>query len=444
MFEFIKSISQKIPWVLGILISKISYQYRPYTGRKYLHTINQINKFENLSIDAQKSYILKKIQKTLSSSLSIPFYTEIYDLNKCNIKDIKSLDAFSELPITNKQLLQNCPIDLRSNNSSDRYMANTGGSSGEPLSFFLSPKHTSSEWAHMHYIWNKLDYSQDKLKLIFSGRNIGNKNVIYDGLRHSYVLNIYKSFDQTIVSLEKIISNRKIEYLHGYPSAIYDFCCYLADNNLKTLLMLKNHLKGVLLGSEFPLPEYRKRIDEILGVESISWYGHSERSALAFEKNEKYTYHVFHTYGFCEAVKNDNNGYNLVVTSYTNNSSPFIRYDTGDEIEPVLVQDGLLKSFKIKKGREGDFILDRNGFKISLTAFVFGRHHKLFEIARFIQVQQKKNGKVIFLITPSKSFPVNFVIEDWMDLKDVNIKYEYKIISSPVLTNIGKFLLKVQ
>ena len=40
---------------------------------------------------------------------------------------------------------------------------------------------------------------------------------------------------------------------------------------------------------------------------------------------------------------------------------------------------GLVKEFAIKEGRSGDFIEDRNGKKIPLTALIFGRHHKAGE-----------------------------------------------------------------
>lgn len=443
MFEYIKRTLKYIPWPIGVLISKVNFCYRPFLGKKYASTIHKIAEFEEMSLNCKQEYILSKINKSLRISLSIPYYRDLHNVLGISIDQVSSLSEFKALPIVNKKMLQECNIECRSVNCINRYKVNTGGSSGEPLGFYLTPNHTASEWAHMHTVWRKLNFSQDRLKLVFSGINIGNKCLVYDGLRHSYILNAYKSFNETFIDIEKIILKRKIEYLHGYPSMIFDFCCFLNDHSPETLTYLKRHLKGVFLGSEFPILDHRNTIEEILEVPTISWYGHTERSALAYEKEERYVYHVFQTYGYCEAVKNENGSYNLVVTSYSNKASPFIRYDTGDEIEPILVENGILKSFKIKGGRQGDYIFDKNKVKISLTALIFGRHHQLFEIARFVQVRQTQIGKIIFLITPGKLFPVNFNIDDWMDLSSIDIEYDYELLSSPKLSPLGKFLIKV-
>ena len=55
--------------------------------------------------------------------------------------------------------------------------------------------------------------------------------------------------------------------------------------------------------------------------------------------------------------------------------------------------------FAIKEGRSGDFFEDRNGKKIPLTALIFGRHHKAFDLADYIQIGQSEPGKATLYIT---------------------------------------------
>src|SRR5690606_33596347 len=140
-------------------------------------------------------------------------------------------------------------------------------------------------------------------------------------------------------------------------------------------------------GSELPSPLLRETVEKLLGCSSVSWYGHTERAILAYEKEGSATYYPFFTYGFAEALDEGR----LVCTSYYNRASPLIRYDTGDRVDPV-VNDGLLDKFKISNGREGDFIIDKLGNKIFLTGLIFGRHHELFESARHIQIYQPATG----------------------------------------------------
>ncbi len=111
----------------------------------------------------------------------------------------------------------------------------------------------------------------------------------------------------------------------------------------------------------------------------------------------------------------------------------------------------------IKEGRSGDFIEDRNGKKISLTALMFVRHHKAFDFADYIQINQFKPGKATLYITMKSylgrvgqtcspkmdtrfdsGFPASF-----FDLSNIAIDFDFKIISKPIRTAMGKLKLRV-
>ena len=169
---------------------------------------------------------------------------------------------------------------------------------------------------------------------------------------------------------------------------------------------------------------------------------------LAWERAEPYVYYPFHTYGFAEGVWDDDLGsWRLVATSYGNDASPFIRYDTGDLIEPVEMDDGLLRSFRIKEGRVGDFITDKLGHRISLTGLIFGRHHKVFDFATHVQVRQKKAGDLTVFVAMkegcSNSKGTSQSLRDCMDLDNLNLDIEVVGVEKPFRTPAGKVPLKV-
>src|SRR5690606_5365982 len=116
----------------------------------------------------------------------------------------------------------------------------------------------------------------------------------------------------------KILKNYQIKYLHGYPTSIYDFAIYCKENNPILTSLLRKSLLGAFLGSEYPHEKYRKVIEEVFGIETISWYGHTERSILAYEKSQKYTYEPFLSYGYTEVLKNANDEFELIGTGYYN------------------------------------------------------------------------------------------------------------------------------
>jgi len=443
--SFIKSVLQDIPKPIGIVISKIPYDKRPLLGKKYKDSMLLIREFENHSVGSKKDFIVFKMRDIVKYAMQIPFYKELYENHKICYKDINTFEDISSLPIITKSMLREYSLENRSKDVKGRYVVNTGGSSGSTLDFYILPSHIPNEWAHMHTIWDKYNYDVSKLKFTFSGRNLGKKNLRYDGLRHQYTINVYNNYQNMIPELKKICKNNKISYLHGYPSALAEFADYLYDNAPELVENLSKTLEGAFFSSEYPAKVYRSKVESVFNIPTVSWYGHTERAILAWEKKEQFVYYPFHTYGLCETIKNDvTGGYNLVGTSFHNYASPFIRYDTEDDVDPVIMKENLLESFKVRDGRIGEFVLDQNGKKIPLTALIFGRHHKIFNIAKHIQVYQKDCGEMTVLATLKDKLPEKFKFEDWFDSKGLNMAIGFKLLDKPKLTSSGKVTLKVK
>ena len=438
----IKKLISSTPWPIGKLISFIPYGSRPFFGGEYRRNNYEIIQFESLNKESQQEYILRKFIASIKVAFKTNFYSALYKKYDISIADIKSIKDIEKIPIVTKEMLREWDINERSNKTKFRSKVNTGGTSGEPLSFYITPSMISPEWAHMHTIWSKLGYNQSCAKFFIAGFDNDGKGIKYDGLRHSYVINTYKNIRHIREELKTILLSKKINYLHGYPSAVCEFLVSFKREFPDLLNLLKKHLKGVFLGSEFPAPNYRNQIESILEVPTISWYGHTERSILAFEKNKPFVYEPFHTYGFAEAIEHDSK-YKLIATSFNNRASPFIRYDTGDLIGDVKLKNDILYSFSITDGRIGDFILDRNNMKIPLTALIFGRHHKIFDIARHLQIMQKEPGFATFLITKDINFPSDFRIENWFNLNFCEVDFNYILIKKPILSTSGKIKLKI-
>jgi len=401
--------------------------------------------FENMAAEQQRNFIFQKVKAILDHSWrNIPFYRELYDRNGLQPGDLKSFDDLCNIPVVTKAMLNECDLEHRSFPGGKRYSANTGGSSGAPLSFYILPSSIGHEWAYMHRIWGKLGFTQKALKLVFAGRNLKTKTVAYDALRNHFAVNIYKPNEEVAQDLRKVLTKNTIRYIHGYPSAIYDFACYCESNDPELAAMLSSQLQGGFLGSEYPVGIYRDKIEAVFGIPTISWYGHTERVVLAWEKNEKFVYCPFQTYGFTEAIEDPETGKTkLAATSYYNTASPFIRYDTGDEITAMKSSAGILEEFRIETGREGDYILDRKERRIPLTGLVFGRHHKIFDKARFVQISQQEPGKAVFLITISKETLPETAYHEYFDLSNIEMDFEFKQIDSPILTRSGKTILNV-
>jgi phenylacetate-CoA ligase len=432
----LKNNLKNIPPYIGIFINRYPYSLVPGIGKIYKYQRQEINFFDSFSPDQKQDFVFKQIKNILDYAYQkIPFYREYYTKRGFHPGDLKNYQDIKMIPIINKKILREYPIEQRSSVVSDRYIANTGGSSGIPFGFYTESKLMGYEIAHMHKIWEKLGYKSSDLKLFFKGRNNLRNAVEYDIIGNSYMVDLYKSNKDVAGALKRILKIYKIKYLHGYPSSIYNFALYCKNEDIELQAALSKNLKGIFLGSEYPHPLYRNVVENVFGTSSISWYGHTERCVLAYEKNEKYFYEPFQTYGYTEAVS-VNDEYHLIGTSYFNRASPLIRYDTDDIVSDIKVEDDILKGFKITRGRSGEFVIDKQGNNINLTALIFGRHHQLFNQAKFIQVKQVKPGEI----------EIHFVADtisekrasELFDKRNLALEIKFVKRDAPVLTISGK------
>ena len=431
----IKKVLEKNSDRLGLL------RYVPFSvrlGKTYRSHVKLINKYQASSNREKKDFLYKKLSRILNYSFhNIPFYKEFYSSKNYRPESFRRLEDFLDVPVTNKDIIKEYSLDKRSLNLGGSTLSNTGGTSGKPLDFRLDKYSFHREWAYMHHMWAGIGYNFLDTKLTFRGTNIGSVPLRYNVVHNEYVVNAYLELDVIIKSLTNLTQNKKIKFLHGYPSAIYEFCKHMKSNNISSEGLFKGQLKGVLFGSEFPAPQYRTLIEEVLKVPTLSWYGHSEFAILAKEARP-FIYVPLQTYGYAEAVLNQQqDSFSLIGTGFYNQASPFIRYDTGDLIKPIKVNDGLLESFQIAAGRVGDFIEDKNGTRISLTALIFGRHHVAFSKADFIQVRSKSPGNATLIVTGK-----NVRIEDF-DLSNIDIEFELELVEQPIKTEVGKLPLLI-
>jgi phenylacetate-CoA ligase len=439
---------RNIPPGIGRYLSMVPYGQRPGIGPNYLQRQKDIELYAKLDSKARQLFIFERIKKVLDFSFNnIPFYQKFYSDKGFLPSKVQHFESLQEIPVMSKTDLNLIELEFRSAIQSDRYLTNTGGSSGAPLNFYIQSSFMGTEWAHIHRIWQHYGFQVSDFKLLFIGIGPTNgKAIAYDFIRNSFLVNIYAPPEQIIYELRRIIGKYPIRFLHGYPSALYSFSLQIETLAPDLRAILSDTIKGVFLNSEFPHTHFRNKIEAIFGARTLSWYGHSERCVLAYEKEEKFLYHPMQTYGHVECLPLDNDKAQLIGTSYYNFASPFIRYNTEDIVENCQFDDsGILHGFKIKDGRSGEFIIDSNGNKISLTGLIFGRHHLLFDYSKYIQVYQIKPGKAIILYVPKGKGQLKEIFNpnNLFDSRDVSIEFKFCLINSPIRTVSGKINLLV-
>ncbi|KKB08888.1 hypothetical protein [Devosia chinhatensis] len=438
---YVKSNLTRLPMPVGQAVSLVPFAFRPGIATIYRLRKKQIAELSAQGVAQRKKAIFERVKAIASYAYAnVPFYSELYRAGGVDPARFSTFDDLADLPIINKAMLQSVPLEHRSSSKPGRYIVNTGGSSGSTLEFYIEPSSVAHEWAHMHTIWARLGFRQTDLRIVFAGRSDVRNLVMYDSARHQFNVDIYAGWQAVADNLVPIFQRFRAPYLHGYPSSIFDFVQWLEDNNHPLLGLMRGKVRGMLLGSEFPAPQARSATERLLGCSSISWYGHTERALLAYE-TAKGIYEPFQSYGFAEAVQIDTHS-KLICTGFYNQASPFIRYDTGDLVEGRH-DEGLLRSFEIREGRSGEFIIDAHGNKVFLTALIFGRHHKCFDYCSHIQLKQEHPGQVTVFGVARPDAPADRFAQDF-DAANVALTFKFCLIAQPFRTSSGKVPLLVR
>jgi phenylacetate-CoA ligase len=434
-----KLMTEKIPPAAGVLLNYIPFRIR--LGNDYVNFYKLADRMMAADQVTRYRYLVTNFNKVFEHfRKNSPFYNTFLDKAGCTLSRVRDIDDIEAIPLITKSSLRDMPVEKRTVLKHGFKQFNTGGTSGSPLSFFLENNFYSREWSHIHYMWERIGYKPTQTKITIRGKNLTN---IYSYRFHQneFIINSYYSFrKEDYLELLRVFRKYNTEYIHGYPSAIYNFLREVSLNAPFLLDFLKRNIKGIMFGSEFPSPHFRDYIENLITKNTISWYGHTEGVILAGELHEKYNYIPFLSYGYTEAVLRDNH-YHLVGTSFDNYAAPFIRYDTEDLINPKFNQYGILESFEITEGRLGEFVTDKGNKKISLTALIFGRHHKLFDKVNFIQVKQVTPGKIVVYYSNYASIDNP---AELFDSTNLNIDVVFEQVKEPFKTTYGKIPLLIK
>ena len=435
----LKNLAENIPPRIGVPLNLVSFKMR--LGNDYENYSKLTDNLINANDETKEKYVIRNFNNIFNHfKLNSRFYNQLLLTANISFKEIKFLIEISDFPILTKALLRDISIGDRTILKYGFKQFNTGGTSGFPLSFYVEKNFYSREWAHMHYMWKKIGYNPTQTKITIRGKSLNN-TYLYNFNQNEFLINSYHPFStKDYLDLLKVFKKYNTEFIHGYPSAIYNFLKEVSIQAPFLLDFLKKNIKGIMLGSEFPSPHYRNYIENLLTKNTISWYGHTEGVILAGELFQKYEYVPFLSYGYAEAIKKDGY-YHLVGTCFSNYAAPFIRYDTEDLITPNFNKNGVLESFKIKEGRIGEFVIDKNNKNISLTALIFGRHHKLFDKVDFIQVKQKVLGEVIIFYSNSSHIENP---SELFDSSNLNFDLSFQQVNEPFKSALGKIPLLIK
>lgn len=404
----------------------------------YYDRISRLLRFdENL----QKKWIYNRLKKLLeTASKYSPFYRELFDSIGFDPRNSFSYESFAKLPILTKDIIRKNKNEIL-NSKIPRMLIqkkSTGGTSGQPLHFFI-PRVIGNkiEKAFILAIWKDFGFEKNMRVVSMRGNIVGNEKspYFYDKKNNVLLLSSYLLSQNNINVYCDLLNEFDPEFIHTYPSVALNFISLIENKNK---LKLKS-LKGVICASENLQIWQRDKIEKFFKVNCYAHYGCSEGAVLAKYLREYDAYEMIPYYSFVELVDKDGNpikeknkeGF-IVGTNLWNFVYPFIRYKVGDIAEYRRVEINGKERLLLANlfGREQEYLIDKNGRKIQLT----GNYLINNNIAGIeqIQLEQNKPGEIIVKILKNG----NFTSSDYRKIiEGFDKRYGDKITPKIIFTN---------
>lgn len=352
-----------------------------WSGRKrfdYLKEIVENEKKDGADLDKIQFEKLKRI--LWHAFLNIPHYTELFKELKITPDDIRSIKDLTYIPILKKEMIRDNLTQFKATNIQERdlLLNHTGGSTGKPLSFYsdrdLFEKMEagfmrSLNWAGyrfgdpMVYIWG----AQRDLKGLGSL-----KYQVKSFLSNKYYIGAYKYSPEDMERWLSFLKKKKIKFIYGYASVLSYFSHFIKSEKFEAPKM-----KAIFTSAERLLPEMRKSIGEVFNCKVYDQYGSREVICIASECEEG-NMHILTDFVHVEFIKDEtlrmeNPPYKIIVTSFVNLGTPFIRYDIGDYAFPKEGNCDCGRSFPLMEmsiGRINEHILTSDGRLIYPSYFI--------------------------------------------------------------------------
>lgn len=315
------------------------YNYKAYKvryGDKYNYFIDIFKQNKKLTRDELFDINKKRYKEFILNAINnSSYYRQLY----INIKNPEDIRNISKLPILNKE-------DLRSNikeiviNSNERLLINkTGGTTGKSLEVYTRPVNQQERFAMLDDFRSRFGYELGKRTAWFSGKSLLTKKDIKRSVfwktDYYYKVRYYSTFHIKEAYLKYYIENLaqfKPEFIVGFPSSILEIAKYGIKNGYD---FPNGMIKAIFPTAETITDDMRQPIESFFKAKMYNQYASSEGAPFIFEcTNNKL--HLELQSGVFEVLDDNNQPTKygkLVVTSFTTEGTPLIRYDIGDSIE---------------------------------------------------------------------------------------------------------------
>jgi phenylacetate-CoA ligase len=343
-----------------------------------------------------------------------PFYRKRFEKAGFAPGLVRSLEDLRALPPLEKTDIQEHGPDLIARNwpRGDLIRNQTGGSTGAPVSFYLSGERKCSRAAATvrHNRWAGWEVG-DKTAVIWGApcdRPAENwRSRFYNALlREPMWLDAGCLTEQRMRDFDAALHRRRPRVILAYARAAVLFARFLRAAGLNAY---RPH--SIVTSAEILEPDDRRLLEDVFGCPVFNRYGCREVSVLASECPEHTGLHVM-AEGLYLEIETPNGPAApgemgaVLVTDLLNSAMPLIRYRIGDLA--AWADGGCpcgrgLPRLERVAGRVTDFLVGADGRLVSgvfLATYVVAQRPSLGQV----QIRQERAGAVVYRIRPGRDF----------------------------------------
>jgi phenylacetate-CoA ligase len=341
-------------------------------GHSTVAVRRELEKTQWWSPERLRELQLQRLQALLRhAQVEVPYYRRLFGESGLDSTDFQDLDDLCKLPFLDKPLIRAHQEELKSARARGLARFNTGGSSGEPLIFFIGKERVShdvaAKWRATR--WWDVDIGDPEIVVWGSPIELGSQDRIRywrDRLLRTHLLAAFEMSDAKLDDFINAIRRIRPRMLFGYPSALAHIARHARRRGRP---MDDLGIRVAFVTSERLYDHQREEIEAVFGCPVANGYGGRDAGFIA-HACPRGRMHITAEDIIVEIV--DPGGRvlpagesgEIVVTHLATADYPFIRYRTGDigtlSADPCPCGRGL-PVLQAIEGRSTDFIVARDG-----------------------------------------------------------------------------------
>jgi phenylacetate-CoA ligase len=318
----------------------------------------------------------------LRAQAQTPYYRNLFaTLGFDPARDLHALADLTRLPLLDKAAIRANTDNIKAQDALGLARFNTGGSSGEPLIFFIGKERVShdvaAKWRATR--WWDVDIGDPEVVVWGSPIELGAQDkvrALRDAMLRTELLPAFQMSGSRLDGFVAQIRARRPKMLFGYPSALSHIARHA---QMRGVRMDDLGIRVAFVTSERLYDEQRAQIESTFGCPVANGYGGRDAGFIAHQCPAG-GMHITAEDIIVEIIDPDGQPMErglsgeIVVTHLATGDFPFIRYRTGDigvlDTAPCSCGRGL-PLLKEIQGRSTDFLIAHDGTIMHGLALVY-------------------------------------------------------------------------